>query len=247
MPARTLNKTYPISLAPGETELITSGGNYVYCESADQSTFRVSVDDVREGRIAPGMGYQTLPGEPDFETVRIINNNLEPLNAVILIGFGSPLDNRLSLVGGAIATTPAFDSPGYASSDVIQTPVAAQFSRQQIVNPAGSQLLVEVTELFIQTTSANVRLGWHNADFATAHIFPGDPLRLGSVAATATIRRETGSPVLSTKLYELPVGGNLRYVPVTPILVPPGERFHVECDTVNLQLEIDWFWREHPL
>lgn len=246
MVASTLNKTYPVSLAPGETQLIESGGNYVYCESADLATFRVAVDDLREGRIAPGMGYQTRPGEPDFISVRVINNNTAPLNAVIVIGAGTVLDNRLSLIG-AIETAPAFSSPGYVNSDVIQAALAGNFSRQQLKNPAGSQLLFEVTELFIQTTSANVRLGTHTADFATLHPFPSDALRLGSVASSAEVRRENGTPVVGTKLYELPVGGSLRYAPVTPILIPPGERFHVECDTVNLQLEIDWFWREHPL
>ena len=95
----TINKTYPVTIAVGGSQLLESGGRYVYCIEADQASFDISIDDVQQGICGPGLGYELDIDSEPFGKVRIVNTGGAVLNATIVIGGGRVLDNRLTLTG----------------------------------------------------------------------------------------------------------------------------------------------------
>lgn len=256
--ASTLNKTYPVKVPAGASRLLESGGNYVYCESADLLQFEIAVDDVRQGVCGPGLGFETRPGEPDFTNVRVINKSASELNAVIVIGSGHVLDNRLVLAGvaqmeGAAAPTypvgtNQFWGDGFASVNWNEGAVAGQLSHANYYNTPASGVVVEFTMIDVSSGSAGFELRRMTLLQGTQRVFQPNALRLAAAFATSVqLWTFTAAVAQGTRLYALPLtGGQLRHKPDTHILVPPGEGLTVVADTANQAINVKVQFREWP-
>ena len=126
---------------------------------------------------------------------------------------------------------------------------ATQNSASQLRNPAGSGLLVVVTQVAIRVDSATF------IQMEVSDVLFGTPVAGLFRDARFGVPRNTAALVSSAD--NIPVGGGLRYrfEPDAPstrsitdenglCVLTPGTAFNIGTITINRQMTVNYFWRE---
>lgn len=185
-----LPRQYTRAIPVDQSVLLKKAGQYFYCPEADQAAFTVRLDDANEMIVGAGRGWQAEPDEPGFDELRIVNTGGAVLNVTIEIGFGRPLDQRLTISGGV-------DVSKSATLATVADVALVAITATSIVAANAGRRAVMISNL----TAGAIRVG--DANVAAA--------RGVQVPAGATITLETSAEVFG---FSTP-GGN---VAVTEVL-----------------------------
>lgn len=244
-----LNRTYPIDVPAGESRVIPAGGTYVYCVEANQNLFRIAIDDVQEGVIAPGLGFEQHPDEEHFRRVRVVNDNATDLVATIVIGTGRILDNRLTIASaaqmqGIEGGTPVAVTSGQTDTygEVVTSPGdVGERSFIALGNPAGSGILLLAKQ--IAGIAMATGPGWL---YEAAYPGGGASALRWNFAAGASVGELWDNTLIGAPASGLfPVSTPITDFP-EPIVITPGRSLVLLNDTTDEDLTACFVWTEVP-
>ncbi|NUO87669.1 MAG: hypothetical protein HOQ37_16370 [Cupriavidus sp.] len=245
---------YDLTIAPGGAQAIDVAGDRVQFLTATDPFAQIEIrPNFSQGNITlrPGQGFKF--SEQVTRWVVFNRGNL-PLSGYLMIGSGDFFDRRISgtvdVIDGAKARTlGGIAFSGYAASAA----VAAQYSRLQLWNPAGSgkRLVVEsVTQMTGSTGANGITMGFNAVALTTAIAFglckrsgvadsTAGQLRSDSTAAAAGAFNMMGS--------SLPASNTYQQKPVEPVLLEPGYGLVMQGASVNIAVSGMFEWYEEPV
>lgn len=135
-------KTFPLTVAAGETAVINASGTFINCLASDQDDFLMALDDGNPEFFAEGISIELSPGDAGFQKISVTNPNGSSLTVRLGLGYGRVNDSRKT-----ITITGGVDS--------------------NIVTPTG---LVTTSDVSVSTASATQVLA-SNADRKKAYVF----------------------------------------------------------------------------
>ena len=87
-----------VNLAAGAEKTYPASGRFFYISEANHSEFEVGLDLGDFLALDQARGHECVPGDDDFEQIRVKNNGDVALVMQIEFGHTRPIDNRLNLV-----------------------------------------------------------------------------------------------------------------------------------------------------
>lgn len=254
-----LPRQYKRKIAAGESAILEKPGQYFYCPEADQLAFAVEIDDKSQMLASAGRGWQADLDDEDFSKLRIINTGGAELNLTIEIGFGRPLDQRLSLAGAVQVQGFAGGVPVSVSSEqalgqntfitvVSVSAVAAEISKAQLYNPAASGKILLVDEVTPLSDADFVRFIYHDTGLLSlSSVTPSNVDRRGP-ASVAQPRLDTVAGLTAGDImFARTAPTRVPYKLPSPIVLLEGQGLVCESRLVNFTTECTFFWREVPV
>lgn len=200
-------------------------------------------------RLQPGFAYRVADDQPmpDSWTLQNAAGSATIIGQVV-VGNGRIDDSTVQGVvqmvdGGKVRSLANSSFGGYTVSGAI----AAQYSRMQLWNPAGSgvRLCVEQITGYVQATSA-IFLQDSTAALASSNEL-GQPKLLGGTQSQASVRYDSTAAVPGNPMiFGMPLQGAMQQTLrlSEPIIIPPGHGLLMVDNTVNTQIAATFEWYE---
>jgi hypothetical protein len=212
----------------------------------------IAVDFFRRGEklrldvagIDSGQGVRDAGG---FDRFIVTSTETQIVDMQVLLG--EAVDNRVtgdvSVIDGELARS--LNDLSFVGSGGTG-PILAQFSHQQLWNPAGTGRDLVIDTLWLSRGAAGgIFFRWNQAALAVAGTTPRSKrLNAAAVATVALSNSENNAAAFGTAfnlLYVTAANDAREYRPRKPIIVEPGYGFIVAPDVVNVSVQVGYdYW-----
>lgn len=239
------------NLGAGELKTFMYQGEYVEVLDAAYP-FDVFMMDRAGGQISvmrnAEASFFSRPGR--FEVIQIQSAKAQTVR--LFVGSGDAGTRRAAGVVQVVDGGKARTLANAALSCWGTAPASAgNFSYAQLWNPAGSGKNLIVEQLAIASTVATGFV--HCARNAAAAFFTAQAARsklMNAAPGTLTESRQEAVAAQLGGIFALSNGAintQIMYRPTAPIVVPPGQGYCVQAQTVNADVSVSWEWHEQSL
>jgi len=126
-------RSYPITLAAGETRALNVEGDYFNVLASNQTNFELGFDNGPTTEMEQGFsGKVGYNGDP-YRTVTVYNPNASSLTLTLALGYGELWDNKATLNGAVdIAPASSFTAAAVTVADSATVIIAQNLERKKV-------------------------------------------------------------------------------------------------------------------
>lgn len=251
MPIIAAVQGYDLNIGVGQAQAIDVAGDRVHFISATDPFAVIELrPNFSQGNIVlkPGQGYHFAE---EVQRWVVYNRGNVPLTGSLMIGTGDFFDQRISgtvdvIDGGKARTLGSIAFGAFA----YQANVAAQYTRVQLWNPAGSAKRIVLENLIGLATTTGAAVGHIrliNTALGTLS-GTGNSKLAGGAASVMELRTDTTATVSPNSAalasLSIPVSQMQPYKPVEPLIVPPGWGVVYWGTAGNIDFGVSFEWYE---